>query len=85
MTEKPSPSEVRIGRLERRVEKLKQQLAARDALILKHDGMMQRYPHIGVGVTNLERHYAELRRVKSLEDRCKEQAALILLLQKQLS
>jgi hypothetical protein len=85
LDEKPSASEVRIGRLERRIEKLKHQLFARDALILKHDGMMQRYPHIGLGVQNLEKHYAEVQCVRALEQRCKEQAALIVLLQKQLS
>jgi hypothetical protein len=85
LDEKPSASEVRIGRLERRIEKLKQQLAARDDLIQKHDGMMERYPHSFSRIANLGRHYAEIKRVLALENRCKEQAALIVLLQKQLS
>jgi hypothetical protein len=82
LNEKPSPSAVRIGRLERRVEKLKKQLAARDALIQKHDGMMARYPDIARQVAKLGTRFDELERVRVLEERCKEQAVLIVLLQK---
>jgi hypothetical protein len=43
ITEKRTALAVRIGRLERRIEKLKHQLAARDALIQKHDGKISTY------------------------------------------
>jgi hypothetical protein len=36
---------------------------------------MERYPHIVSRIANLARHYTEIKRVRALEARCKEQAA----------
>ena len=78
----PDAATVRIGRLERKIEKLKQQLAAREELIKEHDEMMERYPHIKGRIDSFTKYKAELQRIRDLEARCKEQAALIILLQK---
>lgn len=82
VVEKPDPKDVKIGRLQRKIEKLTQQ---RDHYKQKHDyyaNVISMQPYLERRWTSFEERRKEQERIKGLEARVKEQEQLIKILNK---
>ena len=80
MSNKPTPHEVEIGRLTKKLNKMRDQRdkARKDLEYYKKVISMQ--PHLATRYESYQDRIAEMQRVRGLEDRIKEQAELIKLL-----
>jgi conjugal transfer/entry exclusion protein len=81
MSNKPTPHEVEIGRLTKKLNKMRDQRdkARKDLEYYKKVISMQ--PYLAKRYDSYQDRIAEMQRVRGLEDRIKEQAELIKLLQ----
>jgi phage shock protein A len=75
-----SKSDVKIGRLERKIEKLKQQRDYYKNHFEHYKHVISMQPYLERRLTSYEENKKELERIKGLEARVKEQEKLIKLL-----
>jgi hypothetical protein len=75
--EKPTPEAVRIGRLEKKIRKLKQQLAATKERNAFFNEVLKYYPYSMTTHEEKMRQQSDREELKALRVRVKEQSALI--------
>lgn len=78
----PSTSDVKIGRLERKLEKVKKQRDHYKKLCEHYAEVLTKHPHIKTRYNSYNEMIKERERVRALEKRVKEQEQLITLLNK---
>ena len=82
MENKPTPHEVQIGRLKRKLNKVKDQRDRAKSLLEHYKKVISMQPHLESRYKTYTDRLAERERVRNLEKRVEEQAKLIELLQK---
>lgn len=83
MSNKPTPHEVEIGRLTKKLNKMRDQRDKARADLEYHKKVVAMQPYLETRYKTYEDRVAERRRIEDLEVRVQEQAKLIQLLQYQ--